>query len=191
MTTAWELTTAQRQTNSPGVCPSVLMRDSAEASMGESWGEGCKHAKFRIKRVHFQSDWRWGREARWREYYPWLRTQIKSITWLESGQQLSSEGGNEDQRKISSSCCVCWREKAHLNLRMCPQISKSLFFPSQVFEYGLQLCGTCDPPASASTVSSASLYASVGSAGDQPSQGLCQWSHSSSTKIRVSKAAKQ
>ena len=40
-------------------------------------------------------------------YYPWFKAQIKSITWLESGQRLLSVGGNEDQQKISSSCCVC------------------------------------------------------------------------------------
>lgn len=40
-------------------------------------------------------------------YYPWFKAQIKSITWLESGQRLWSVGGNEDQQKTSSSCCVC------------------------------------------------------------------------------------
>lgn len=43
---------------------------------------------------------------------------MKLITWLESGQQLLSVGGNGSQQKISSSCCVCWKGKSHSNMNI-------------------------------------------------------------------------
>jgi hypothetical protein len=162
--------------NSACVCPSVLTRDLAEHPWEKvSWGKQTHQIQSKASSlpIRLEVGKRDKVEMIW--YYPWLKTQFKSITWLESGQQLSSVGDNEDQRKISSSCCVCWKEKAHLNLK--------IFFPllwySGLASNSIELLILLPPPPQCRVQA---FMASVASDGVQPGQVLYQLSHFSNTK---------